>query len=99
MNKEGSTIAGLMDTVAILTSVGLQYGVPLKAFSGKIMNNKFDPRGIVFQGHPNLKHIFCTDDFPGHAFRKDFPLENDEEYLLEDIKSPEDYGIARDLPS
>lgn len=59
----------------------------------------YDLFGIVFQGHPNLKRIFCTEDFPGHAFRKDFALENDEEYLLRDTKSPEDYGIIRDLPS
>jgi len=59
----------------------------------------YDLFGIIFQGHPNLKRIFCPDDFSGHAFRKDFALENDEEYLLEDAKSPEDYGMARDLPS
>ncbi|HET6410112.1 MAG TPA: vitamin B12-dependent ribonucleotide reductase, partial [Chthoniobacteraceae bacterium] len=31
MNKEGSTIGGLMDTVATLTSIALQYGVPLES--------------------------------------------------------------------
>ena len=59
----------------------------------------YDLYGIIFKGHPNLKRIFCTDDFPGHAFRKDFPLENDEEYLLRDVKEPEEYGIPRELPS
>ena len=59
----------------------------------------YDLFGIIFQGHPHLKRIFCTEDFPGHAFRKDFPLENDEEYLLRDDKEPEVYGIGRDLPS
>lgn len=59
----------------------------------------YDLYGIVFRGHPNLKRIFCTDDFPGHAFRKDFPLENDEEYLLRDVKTPGDYGIPEELPS
>src|SRR6202023_2911880 len=29
MSKEGSTIGGLMDTVGTLTSIALQYGVPL----------------------------------------------------------------------
>ena len=59
----------------------------------------YDLFGIVFEGHPNLKRILCADDFPGHAFRKDFPLENDEEYLLRDEKTAEDYGISEDLPS
>ncbi len=30
MNKEGSTIGGLMDTIATLTCISLQYGVPLE---------------------------------------------------------------------
>ncbi len=59
----------------------------------------YDLFGIIFEGHPNLKRILCADDFPGHPFRKDFPLENDEEYLLRDEKTAEDYGIAEDLPS
>lgn len=59
----------------------------------------YDLFGIVFEGHPNLKRILCAEDFPGHAFRKDFPLENDEEYLLRDEKTAEDYGISEDLPS
>lgn len=59
----------------------------------------YDLFGFIFKGHPNLKRILCADDFPGHPFRKDFPLENDEEYLLRDVKTAEDYGITRDLPS
>src|SRR5438445_9094743 len=31
MSKEGSTIGGLMDTVGTLTSIALQYGVPLES--------------------------------------------------------------------
>jgi len=59
----------------------------------------YDLFGIIFEGHPNLKRILCADDFPGHPFRKDFPLENDEEYLLRDEKTSQDYGIDEDLPS
>ena len=36
MSKEGSTIGGLMDTVGTLTSIALQYGVPLEEFGEKI---------------------------------------------------------------
>jgi ribonucleoside-diphosphate reductase alpha chain len=35
MAKEGSTISGLMDTIATMTSIALQYGVPLKALRGR----------------------------------------------------------------
>ena len=36
MSKEGSTIGGLMDTIATLTSVSLQYGVPLQDLGPEI---------------------------------------------------------------
>ena len=30
--------------------------------------------GIVFDGHPNLAHIYLPTEFEGHPLRKDFPL-------------------------
>jgi NADH-quinone oxidoreductase subunit C len=30
--------------------------------------------GIVFDGHPNLKHLYLPDEFEGHPLRKTFPL-------------------------
>jgi len=45
INKEGSTVSGLMDTVALLTSVTLQYGVPVEELSRKLKNTRFEPYG------------------------------------------------------
>ena len=36
MAKEGSTIRGLMDSVGILASMALQYGVPVQALANKL---------------------------------------------------------------
>ncbi|MFQ5513323.1 MAG: vitamin B12-dependent ribonucleotide reductase [Myxococcota bacterium] len=47
MAKEGSTISGLMDTVAIMTSIALQYGVPLKALVDKFSHTRFEPSGFT----------------------------------------------------
>ena len=30
--------------------------------------------GLVFDGHPNLEHIYLPTEFEGHPLRKDFPL-------------------------
>ncbi len=30
--------------------------------------------GIVFEGHPNLEHLYLPDAFEGHPLRKSFPL-------------------------
>jgi hypothetical protein len=43
MNKEGSTIGGLMDTIATLTSISLQYGVPLESLVKKFAYQRFEP--------------------------------------------------------
>ena len=45
VNKQGSTVSGLMDTVAMLTSYALQYGVPLGELSAKLKNTRFEPSG------------------------------------------------------
>jgi ribonucleoside-diphosphate reductase alpha chain len=45
VNKQGSTVSGLMDTVAMLTSYALQYGVPLAELASKLKNTRFEPSG------------------------------------------------------
>ena len=45
MAKEGSTLSGVMDGLALTLSIGLQYGVPLKALVDKLMNTRFEPSG------------------------------------------------------
>ncbi len=45
MAKQGSTLSGLMDAFATAISIGLQYGVPLKVWVGKYINNRFEPMG------------------------------------------------------
>ena len=45
INKEGSTVSGLMDAVALLTSVTLQYGVPIEDLARKLKNTRFEPYG------------------------------------------------------
>ncbi|HEY4687157.1 MAG TPA: NADH-quinone oxidoreductase subunit C [Candidatus Subteraquimicrobiales bacterium] len=44
----------------------------------------YDLYGVKFAGHPGLKRILLAADFPGHPFRKDHPLVNDEAYLLKE---------------
>ncbi|RME95532.1 MAG: vitamin B12-dependent ribonucleotide reductase, partial [Verrucomicrobia bacterium] len=47
MAKEGSTIGGVMDTVATLTSMALQYGVPLEALVSKFSHQRYEPSGFT----------------------------------------------------
>jgi len=47
ISKEGSTIRGLMDSVAVLTSLALQYGVPLDDLVRKFRGVHFEPQGLT----------------------------------------------------
>src|SRR5258708_35481231 len=45
--KEGSTIGGLMDTIATLVAVSLQYGVPVESLVRKFEHVRFEPSGMT----------------------------------------------------
>jgi len=47
ISKQGSTLAGVMDALAISVSQGLQYGVPLKTYVRMFTNMAFAPAGIT----------------------------------------------------
>ena len=61
MAKEGSTISGLMDTIATLTSVSLQYGVPLEALVNKFSHVRFEPSG--FTKNPDIPFAKSLTDY------------------------------------
>jgi ribonucleoside-diphosphate reductase alpha chain len=43
--KEGTTLAGLMNSFMISVSLGLQYGVPLEVYVSKFAHMRFEPSG------------------------------------------------------
>lgn len=47
VSKQGSTLAGLMDSFAISVSHGLQYGVPLKSYVKTLRGTTFAPSGMT----------------------------------------------------
>ncbi len=47
MSKEGSTLSGVMDTLALSLSMNLQYGVPLEVLCGKLVGARFEPMGMT----------------------------------------------------
>ncbi|HYC56723.1 MAG TPA: vitamin B12-dependent ribonucleotide reductase, partial [Candidatus Binatia bacterium] len=61
MAKEGSTISGLMDTIATLTSLSLQYGVPLDALVNKFQHVRFEPSG--FTKNPDIPVAKSLTDY------------------------------------
>ncbi len=48
----------------------------------------FDLFGISFEGHPNMVRLLTWPDFPGHALRKDFPLDGGDPFCMADSTAP-----------
>ena len=61
MAKEGSTIGGLMDGIGTLTSLALQYGVPMEALAKKFAHQRFEPSG--FTKNPEIRNAASITDY------------------------------------
>jgi ribonucleoside-diphosphate reductase alpha chain len=61
VSKQGSTLAGLMDSFAISVSHGLQYGVPLKSYVKTLMSSSFAPSGIT--DDPDIRTASSLTDY------------------------------------
>lgn len=61
MAKEGSTLSGFMDGLALSLSIGLQYGVPLKTIADKLANTRFEPSG--YTENPSIRYASSVLDY------------------------------------
>jgi len=61
MSKEGSTISGLMDSLATSVSIALQYGVPLKVLVDKFSHARYEPSG--FTNNPDIPIAKSISDY------------------------------------
>jgi len=61
MAKQGSTIAGLMDSFATAVSLAFQYGVPLEDLSRKFGHVRFEPAG--FTNNPQIPMAKSITDY------------------------------------
>lgn len=59
--KEGSTISGLLGTIATLVSMCLQSGIPLKVLVRKFKDVRFDPSG--FTNNPDIQTAKSVVDY------------------------------------
>lgn len=51
-SNQGSTVSGLLASLSIVTSLALQYGVPLETLVSKLQNIRFEPAGVT--DDPNI---------------------------------------------
>ncbi len=65
VSKQGSTLAGIMDALAISLSHGLQYGVPLRTYVETFTGMRFEPAGMT--DDPDIRIASSIMDY---LFRK-----------------------------
>ncbi len=105
MSKEGSTIGGLMDTVATLTSIALQYGVPLEQLVKKFAYQRFEPSGFTKNRDIRTAHSISDYIFRwlGCEFIKGYreatsPDNHQDELPMPEIAQMEKNAINRPVP-
>lgn len=70
MSKEGSTLSGIMDSLALSISLNLQYGVPFEVLISKFTHSRFEPSGMTSNNEiPMVKSIM---DYIGRWFALKF---------------------------
>jgi len=84
MAKQGSTISGLMDTIATMTSIMLQYGVPLEVLVNKFSHMRFEPAG--FTRNPDIKIAKSIVDYIFRWLGLKFLKQENSEVTKDEIK-------------
>ena len=70
VSKQGSTLSGLMDSLAISISNGLQLGVPLKKYVKALKGTSFAPAGIT--DDPEIRTASSITDYILRRLAKDY---------------------------
>ncbi len=61
MAKQGSTVSGLVDTIAVLTSLALQYGVSHETLARKFQHSRPQPSGHTI--NPDIRVASSISDY------------------------------------
>ena len=83
--KEGTTLAGLMNSFMIAVSLGLQYGVPLEVYVSKFAHMRFEPSGLT--NDPDIRAAKSIVDYVFRWMGKKFLTVDQQEEI--GILSPE----------
>jgi ribonucleoside-diphosphate reductase alpha chain len=70
MAKQGSTLAGMMDSLSGAVSVGLQYGAPLDIYVEKFANTRSEPSG--YTNDPELPTASSAIDYVARRLAVDY---------------------------
>ena len=80
--KDGTTMAGLMNSLMIAVSMGLQYGVPPEVYVSKLSHMRFEPSGLT--NDTDIRNAKSIVDYIFRWFGKKFltPEQQEEAGIL-----------------
>jgi hypothetical protein len=61
--REGGTVAALLDAVATVSSIALQHGIPWETIAAKLAHQRFPPHGLTLDEDPTLKMVSSPLDY------------------------------------
>ncbi len=71
MHKEGAAYRSMLNCFSMLTSIALQYGVPLEVLVDQFVFTRFEPQGPV-KGHDRVKFATSVIDFVFRALAVEY---------------------------
>ncbi len=84
MSKEGSTLSGIMDALALTISLNFQYGVPPEVLVSKFSHARFEPAGMT--GNRDIPMVKSIIDYIGRWLAMKFlPRETAKKYHNADL--------------
>ncbi len=100
--KDGTTMAGLMNSLMIAVSMGLQYGVPPEVYVSKLSHMRFEPSGLT--NDADIRSAKSIVDYIFRWFGKKFltPEQQEEAGILSpEVKArlAERYAGGGDTPA
>ena len=100
--KDGTTMAGLMNSLMIAVSMGLQYGVPPEVYVSKLSHMRFEPSGLT--NDADIRTAKSIVDYIFRWFGKKFltPEQQEEAGILSpEVKArlAERYNGGADAPA
>jgi len=84
ISKGGSTLNGLMNTIAILISHMLQYGIPPKEIIDSLKNLQFEPAG--FTNNSNIKTASSIPDYIASYIEGLIEIKSNKETIQQVVK-------------
>jgi ribonucleoside-diphosphate reductase alpha chain len=101
VSRQGSTLAGLMDSFAISMSHGLQFGVPLKSYVKTLRGTSFAPFGIT--DDPEIRTASSVTDYIMRRLALDYLSFDDKLELglasLDDMPEAQTSLLTEEVPA